>query len=60
MEAGLDFGATGFLITDWGDQGHLQQPIISEPALAYGAAVSWCLAANADLDLEAALSAHVS
>ena len=29
------------------------------PDLAYGAAVSWCLDANADLDLGAALSAHV-
>jgi hypothetical protein len=59
VEAAVTYGATGFLITDWGDQGHLQQPIISEPALAYGAAVSWCLASNADLDLAAALSTHV-
>ncbi len=58
-EAALAHGATGYLNTDWGDQGHLQQPIISEPGLAYGAAVSWCLEANADLDLGAALSAHV-
>jgi hypothetical protein len=39
--------------------GHLQQSVISEPGLAYGAAVSWCLAANGDLDLRAALSTHV-
>jgi hexosaminidase len=58
-EAALAHGATGYLNTDWGDQGHLQQPVISEPGLAYGAAVSWCLEANADLDLGAALSAHV-
>ena len=58
-EAALAHGAAGYLNTDWGDQGHLQQPIVSEPALAYGAAVSWCLATNADLDLGAALSAHV-
>jgi hypothetical protein len=51
-------GAVGYLNTDWGDQGHLQQPIVSEPGFAYGAAVSWCLEANADLDLGAALSAH--
>ena len=58
-EAALAHGATGYLNTDWGDNGHLQQPVVSEPGLAYGAAVSWCLAANADLDLHEALSAHV-
>ena len=58
-EAALAHGATGYLNTDWGDNGHLQQPVVSEPGLAYGAAVSWCLAANADLDLQQALSAHV-
>ncbi len=58
-EAARAHGATGYLNTDWGDNGHLQQPIISEPGLAYGAAVSWCLDTNADIDLGAALSAHV-
>ena len=33
--------------------------MISEPAFAYGAAVSWCLESNADLDLAPALSTHV-
>ena len=50
-EAALAHGGAGYLNTDWGDQGHLQQPVVSEPGLAYGAAVSWCLATNADLDL---------
>ena len=58
-EAAMTHGATGYLNTDWGDNGHLQQPVVSEPGLAYGAAVSWCLAANADLDLHEALSTHV-
>lgn len=57
--AALDHGAAGYLNTDWGDQGHLQQWLVSEPALAYGAAVSWCLESNADLNLAAALSVHV-
>ena len=57
--AALAHGATGYLNTDWGDLGHLQQPVISEPGFAYGAAVSWCLESNSDLDLAAALSAHV-
>src|SRR6185437_2786062 len=51
-------GGQGFLNTDWGDRGHLQQLPISDPGLAYGAAVSWCLESNAGLDLGAALSAH--
>jgi hypothetical protein len=58
-EAALAHGGTGYLNTDWGDNGHLQQPVVSEPGLAYGAAVSWCLETNADLDLHEALSAHV-
>jgi hexosaminidase len=57
--AALAHGAAGYLNTDWGDLGHLQQPVISEPGFAYGAAVSWCLESNADLDLGPALSTHV-
>ena len=58
-EAARAHGGVGYLNTDWGDLGHLQQPVVSEPGLAYGAAVSWCLDSNADIDLGAALSAHV-
>jgi hypothetical protein len=46
------------LNTDWGDNGHLQYPPVSDPGLAYGAAMSWCADTNRDLDLGAALSAH--
>lgn len=56
--AALAHGGAGYLNTDWGDRGHLQQLPISDPGFAYGAAVSWCLATNADLELDAALSAH--
>ncbi len=57
-EAALDHGGLGFLNTDWGDRGHLQQLPISYPGFAYGAAVSWCLSSNRELDLAAALSTH--
>jgi hypothetical protein len=57
--AALAHGATGYLNTDWGDLGHLQQPVISEPGFAYGAAVSWCLESNQHVDLAPALSTHV-
>lgn len=53
--SGLKHGAAGYLITDWGDNGHWQPPPVSYAGFAYGAAVSWALAANADLDLPAAL-----
>ncbi len=57
-EAALAHGGGGFLNTDWGDMGHLQYLPVSEPGFAYGAAVSWCLDANRDLDLAAALNVH--
>ena len=34
-------GASGYLITDWGDHGHLQPPPVSYPGLTAGAALSW-------------------
>ncbi len=58
VDATIGHGGGGALNTDWGDNGHLQYLPISEPGLAYGAAVSWCAARNHDLDLGAALSAH--
>ena len=57
-EAAARHGAAGYLVTDWGDNGHLQYLPISEPGLAAAAALSWCREANAGLDLAAALSAH--
>ncbi|HWC38679.1 MAG TPA: family 20 glycosylhydrolase, partial [Acidimicrobiales bacterium] len=57
-QAGLANGSRGFLTTDWGDMGHLQYLPVSEPGFATAAAVSWCLDANADLDLAAALDVH--
>ncbi len=42
--AGLAHGATGLLMTEWGDHGHRQQWPIALHALADGASVAW----NAD------------
>jgi hypothetical protein len=50
-ESGLAHGAAGYLITDWGDNGHWQHHPISLLGFAMGAAYAWCLAANADLDV---------
>lgn len=58
VDATIAHGGRGVLNTDWGDNGHLQYLPISEPGLAYGAAVAWCATTNRDLDLGAALSVH--
>lgn len=58
VDATVAHGGGGVLITDWGDQGHLQYLPVAEPGLAYGAAVAWSANANRDLDLGAALSTH--
>ena len=52
--AAHDHGGTGMLMTDWGDWGHHQPAIISLPAYAFGAAMSWCAATNTDIDLAVA------
>lgn len=50
-KAGLQHGALGYLITDWGDNGHWQPLVVSWPGFVYGAGVSWCLARNHDMPL---------
>lgn len=39
--AGRETGARGYLVTDWGDYGHLQPLPVSYPGLAAGAAAAW-------------------
>jgi hypothetical protein len=55
-ENGLKYGACGYLNTDWGDNGHWQAIPISWLGFAAGAAYSWCLASNREMDLSTALS----
>lgn len=52
-------GATGFLVTDWGDNGHWQFLPVSFAPFAYGAAVSWGYERNRDIPLARALDSHV-
>jgi hypothetical protein len=54
-ENGLKFGAAGYLITDWGDNGHWQPLPVSYLGLAMGAAYSWALEANRHLNVAAAI-----
>ena len=58
IDVAVDAGAEGVLVTDWGDNGHLQYLPVSEPGFAWTAARSWCRSSNVGLDLEAALSVH--
>ena len=55
-EADIKNGAAGYLLTDWGDNGHWQQLPISYPGFAVGAAFSWCLVVNWDINLSEILN----
>lgn len=57
-ENGLRHGATGYLITDWGDRGHWQVPPVSYLGYAAGAAYAWALDANRDVDVAEVTSRH--
>ena len=57
-ENGKKHGAIGYLNTDWGDKGHLQYLPISYLGFAAGAAYSWSVSANRNLDLCRALDLH--
>ena len=57
--SGLAHGASGMLITEWGDFGHWQPFPVSYLGLVYGAAVAWCHEANRELDVARALDLHV-
>jgi hypothetical protein len=58
-ENGLKHGAIGYLITDWGDNGHHQPLPVSYLGFSYGAAVSWNLQNNRDIDIARAISLHL-
>ncbi len=56
---GLKYGAEGYLLTDWGDNGHWQTWPISFLGFVAGAAMSWCVAANIDAPVTALLNRYV-
>ena len=56
--AGLAHGAAGYLMTDWGDHGHLQYLPASYAGFASGAACSWCIETNSQLPLSDVLDLH--
>lgn len=50
-EHGWNNSASGFLLTDWGDNGHWQPLSVVFPALVFGAGVSWNRRGNEEEDL---------
>lgn len=58
-ENGIKYGAVGYLNTDWGDGGHPQHLISSYAPYIYGAAVSWSLENNRDLDINYLLNKYI-
>lgn len=55
-ESGLKQAACGYLITDWGDAGHWQALPVSYVGFAAGAAYSWGVAQNRDIEIPQAVS----
>ncbi len=57
--AGLKNGAEGFLLTDWGDAGHIQGLCASYPAFVLGGMLAWNVEAHENVDLASAMSRYV-
>jgi hypothetical protein len=58
-EHGIKNGAVGYLIADWGDNGHWQPFPVSFLPIGAGAMHAWCLKTSRDADLMATLNLHV-
>jgi hexosaminidase len=59
LDWGLRTGAEGMLLTDWGDNGHLQPAAVSLAPLGLAAGLAWGFARGDDVDWPAALGLHV-
>ena len=57
--AGLKHRASGFLNTDWGDDGHLQYLPISYLGFVAGASLSWAYEENKSNDFVEILNTHI-
>ena len=55
---GIKHGASGYLITDWGDSGHWQTLPVSYLGLAAGAAYAWSLQTNQEVDIRGVLNRY--
>lgn len=55
---GLKNGAVGYLITEWGDNGHWQPLPVAYLGFYYGAALAWNQTGSWELDIPDALNRH--
>ena len=55
VDVAKSHGASGYLLTDWGDNGHHHPPAISFGPLVHGGAVAWCVDANRGIDVAVVL-----
>lgn len=58
-ENGLKYGAAGYLITDWGDNGHWQYLPVSYAGFSFGAALAWNYDGNRCLDVSDFLNTFI-
>jgi N-acetyl-beta-hexosaminidase len=58
-EMGKKYGAKGMIVTDWGDLGHWQAPVISYPGYVLGAAASWNVEESKNADIEGYLNKFI-
>jgi len=56
---GLQNGAKGLMMTEWGDHGHWQTLPFAYPGFTYAAALSWNFENNKNIDLPLALDTHI-
>lgn len=49
-ENAIKFGAKGYLLTEWGDFGHPQHPVVNYLPFAYGAGLCWNFDGNKDIE----------
>lgn len=56
---GQKYGAKGYLITDWGDYGHLQPKSVSYPSLLLGSSYAWNVSDKTLGNLEFLLNQYV-
>ncbi|MCF7946825.1 MAG: beta-N-acetylhexosaminidase [Spirochaetia bacterium] len=56
---GYKFGAEGFLVSEWGDNGHWQQITAGIPGFILGGCAAWNLEAARNFDIESILAVHV-
>ena len=56
VDVALPAGATGIIVTDWGDTGHMQPLSISLLPIVFGGAITWCAQSNRGLQVAAVVN----